>query len=638
MMRFAFYVHNHQPSGNFNEVFEYAYKHSYLPFLEVLTKHKTIKFGIHNSGTLLAWIQKKHPEFFEILRESVASGQCEILTSAYAEPILSFIPKQDMLDQIRYFNDYLHEHFGYAPKGLWLTERIWEPQLISRLLDAGIHYTLLDDTHFLYAGLEENQLTSYYITEEEGRTLKIFPISMKLRYLIPFHPVADTFNYFKKEEELNPDVLKTLGDDGEKFGVWPGTFDWVHTKGWLDDFLTRLEETSWIRTVLLDDVVRETPAGRVYLPTSSYEEMGEWVLLPQRGREYEDLKKTIDKKYFYLIHGGYFRNFLQKYPEANIMHKRMLYVSKRKPNTPATKQALWMGQCSCAYWHGIFGGLYLPHLREAVYRNLIEADNYNVTQESKIMDFDADGKNEIVFSDKNFFAVIDPAAAAFIEFDDRKRKMNLLNYLGRREEKYHRAIPDDDTQTGGKSIHEIVQSKEKNLNEYLIYDRYERKFGLDHALSDTPSVESFHHGDTKGTLLKYHTYKTDTKLTFTIVFTGDLEKTITFSGKNNREIFLTYKGDIPLLGVEFSLGIFNNQLQLSSGESLTTMNTCTKIDHFNITAADFAPIRFSASTTFDLLTYPIETVSSSEAGFEKIFQGFTLLLLFHVMPRITIQV
>lgn len=637
MMRFAFYVHNHQPSGNFNEVFEHAYQHSYLPLLKVLTKHRKIKFGIHNSGTLLEWIQRKHPEFFELLRETVAAGQCEILTSAYAEPILSFIPQQDMLDQIRYFNDYIHKHFGHEPKGLWLTERIWEPQLISRLIDAGIEYTLLDDTHFLYAGLEEKQLTSYYITEEEGRILKIFPISMKLRYLIPFHPVPDTYNYLRKEEEASPGTLKTIGDDGEKFGVWPGTFDWVHKKGWLDEFLNQLEKTSWIQTVLLCDIIKENPAGRVYLPTSSYEEMGEWVLLPQRGREYEDLKKTIDKRYFYLIHGGYFRNFLQKYPEANNMHKRMLYVSRRTPEKQAQKQALWKGQCSCAYWHGIFGGLYLPHLREAVYKNLIEADDHHLSQEMKIIDFDADGKNEIVFSNKDFFTVIDPRAAAFIELDDRSRRLNLLNYLSRREEKYHHSIPEDDSRITGKSIHEIVQSKEKNLGAYLIYDRYERRFGLDHALTEQPTPESFYRGEHKSTIINYHEYKVLEEKMLNISFRGSLEKNIEVGGTDSRTISFAYKGTIPLLGVEFSMGIFNNNLRLASGESLRAINDCAEIRHFNICADNLKTIRFSASMPFHLLTYPIETISSSEAGYEKIFQGFTLLLIFNEMPKITID-
>ncbi len=148
MIKFAFYIHNHQPAGNFDAVYEHAYTHAYYPLLEALMRHKKIKFGIHNSGTLLEWITKKHPDFLEMVKEAVKRGQAEILSSAYAEPLLTFIPKKDIIEQIKYFNDYLYENFEYQPKGLWLTERVWEPSLISPLLDAGIKYTLLDDTHF----------------------------------------------------------------------------------------------------------------------------------------------------------------------------------------------------------------------------------------------------------------------------------------------------------------------------------------------------------------------------------------------------------------------------------------------------------------------------------------------------------
>ena len=39
------------------------------------------------------------------------------------------------------------------------------------------------------------------------------------------------------------------------------------------------------------------------------------------------------------------------------------------------RTALYRGQCNCSYWHGAFGGIYLPHLRNAVYNHLIAADN-----------------------------------------------------------------------------------------------------------------------------------------------------------------------------------------------------------------------------------------------------------------------
>lgn len=641
MIRFALYFHNHQPVGNFDEVFEYAYNHSYRPLLEALLKHQGLKFGIHNSGPLCDWLEKKHPEYFEMLKEAVRQDRVEILSSAYGEPILSLIPRNDAIDQIRYFNDYLYKKFDYQVKGLWLTERVWEPGLISILLDAGIEYTLLDDTHFRYAGLAENELSAYYITEEEGRILKVFPIAMKLRYLIPFHQVEETIDFLKKEEDTCPCSLKILGDDGEKFGVWPGTYDWVYGHNWLKNFLSRLQEETWIKTVFLKDIIKEPPAGRVYIPTASYEEMGEWALPPEIAGEYEELKKIIDKKYFYLIHGGYFKNFLRKYPAANLLHKRMIFVSKNIADNPAAKLSLWRGQCSCVYWHGIFGGLYLPHLREAVYRNLIEAESFNIKPAFDALDFNADGQKEIIFSTENFFAVLAPESASFIEIDDRKRKTNILNYLPRKKERYHEKLPVIDETEGVKSIHEIFQSKEKNLARFLIYDKYERSFGLDHNLKNMPAQNDFYSQENLGDLIKYQKYEIIDPQRCYVRFTssvgdGILEKSSQFL-EDGRTIEISYQGSLPFLGVEFSLGIFNKNLKINGTHSLYELQTIENLDGFAILAEDLIPIEFKATEKFTLLSYPIETISSSESGLERNFQGFSLLLVFTKSPSIRIK-
>lgn len=636
MIKFAFYIHNHQPVGNFDEVFEFAYTHSYLPLLTQLEKHKKIKFGIHNSGPLLEWISEKHPEYFDLLKEVVNRGQVEILTSAYSEPILSLIPYKDAVDQIKYFNDYIYKHFGCVPKGLWLTERVWESELIPALIDAGIEYTLLDDTIFLHAGLEENVLHSYYVTEKEGRVLKLFPISMKLRYLIPFHAVDETIVFLKDTEREKNHSLKVLGDDGEKFGVWPGTHDWVFKHGWLETFLSRLEQEPWIKTVFLSEMTREPSAGRIYLPPASYEEMGEWVLPPEIGKQYEELKKTTNRKYYRLIHGGYFKNFLRKYPEANLMHKRMLSVSKNIGNNSEMKLALWRGQCSCAYWHGIFGGLYLPHLREAIYKNLITAEYAHREGKLTSYDYDTDGEDEIVFSNENFFAVMKPRPAAFIELDDRVRKMNILNYLSRREENYHKKIAQKTEQKEVKSIHETFHNQEKDLARYLIYDTYERGFCLDRLLDKKPSVEDFRHGRNIGTLLDYTNFEIMNEDTMSITFKGRIEKHIEIIGDKKRMLQITYQGHADLFGVEFSLGIFGKKPVLNGNKSLLEASETNNIREFTIVAEGISPITFCANEMFQLLTYPIETISSSEAGLEKNVQGFGLLLIFKKLPVMTI--
>jgi hypothetical protein len=637
VIRFAFYIHNHQPVGNFDEVFDFAYTHSYYPLLRALLDRPQVKFGIHNSGPLCEWLEQHHPEYCDLLRTAVKSGQAEILASAFGEPILSLIPKRDAVEQIKYFKDYIDKKFACDVRGLWLTERVWEPSMIAVLNEAGIEYTLLDDTHFRFAGLGEDDLYSYYLTEDENRLLKVFPIDMRLRYLIPFHQLNETFDFLKVEAGKRENALKTLGDDGEKFGVWPGTYDWVHNHGWLTSFLNRLLSEAGLETVLLKDLLREPPAGRVYLPTASYEEMGEWSLPIKAGNDYEELKRSVDKRFFYLIRGGYFKNFLSKYPEANLMQKRMTYVSQNIGEEREAKLALWRGECSCVYWHGIFGGLYLPHLREAVYKNLIEAESFNLRPDIKSTDFDADGRDELVVSDRNFFGVLRPATGSFIELDDRQRLTNLLNYIGRRPEKYHARIPPAADNAEVKSIHEIVRSKESDLGKYLVYDRYDRGFALDWRLPATPRAEDFYRGNTGGEIIAYAGFDILGRDPVTIRFQpagkNSLEKTVRLINDEQRFVEIAYRaGDesaaIGRLGVEFSLGLFNPRLRIGDNISLHELQSLEDLNSFDINGDNLRPIVFAATEKFSLRAYPIETISSSESGFERNFQGFTLLLVF----------
>ena len=110
-------VHAHQPAGNFEHVFEECYQHSYNAFLSLLEKHPGIHIGLHYSGPLLLWIEKNHPEYFERLRQLVASGQVEILGGGFYEPILISIPEADRLEQPEEagFLDRLDRLRGHVP-------------------------------------------------------------------------------------------------------------------------------------------------------------------------------------------------------------------------------------------------------------------------------------------------------------------------------------------------------------------------------------------------------------------------------------------------------------------------------------------------------------------------------------------
>ena len=273
-------IHAHQPVGNFDEVFERSYASSYLPFVEVLERHPSIGAGLHYSGPLLEWLERAHPEYFDRLAAMVKSGQVEMVGGGFYEPVLIAIPPQDRLEQITRLADYIEKHFAARPRGAWLTERVWEPQIPSSLAPAGVEYTLLDDNHFLGAGFDPGQMFGYYTAEDLCQTVKVMPGLKALRYLIPFRDVHETIEFLRKASNEHPGGFAAMGDDLEKFGVWPGTHDHCYRDGWLDRFFQALEQCGeWLEVATPGSAVASrAPLGRADLPTASYTEMMEWSL------------------------------------------------------------------------------------------------------------------------------------------------------------------------------------------------------------------------------------------------------------------------------------------------------------------------------------------------------------------------
>src|SRR5438876_5969559 len=85
-------IHNHQPVGNFSQVFEMSFRQAYLPMVEALERHPHIRLAMHYSGPLLDWLEGSQREFVPRLGVLVARGQVELLSGGYYEPILASFP------------------------------------------------------------------------------------------------------------------------------------------------------------------------------------------------------------------------------------------------------------------------------------------------------------------------------------------------------------------------------------------------------------------------------------------------------------------------------------------------------------------------------------------------------------------
>jgi 4-alpha-glucanotransferase len=691
----ALLIHAHQPCGNFGHVLEKAYNNSYLPFVEHLEKHPGVRLGLHYSGPLLTWIEEHRPEYFARLRKLVQTGQVEIVGGGFYEPILISIPLEDQREQITRLAAYIEKHFGRLPSGAWLAERVWEPQLPTSLAAANVAYTLLDDMHFIAAGFEPEELFGPYVAEDRGQTVWLYPGQKALRYLVPFGKVEDVIAYLRDAASKHPGGVAAMGDDMEKFGVWPGTHEHCYTDGWLSDFFTALEENSdWLQISTPGEyLATHTTLGRADLPTASYTEMLEWALPTGVRQRYHEVVKEFSARPEVLafLRGGSWRGFFRKYPESNLLHKKMLRVSARIAAAPVrhdgskavselaqARDLLLRSQCNDAYWHGIFGGIYAPHLRTELWRNLIRAEAIAdrqtpgaLTARVELMDYDADGATELLFTSPESQALLKPSDGATIAaFDFRPAAATLVNSILRRPEAYHTRLREaaGKPATGAAiSIHEQTRVKEPGLERYLRYDRWPR-----HAFRVLIFDPARTHADYESLELREDAG-----------FAGGAYQ-VKNSGPYDAELFradsLAPQGKTEssapkiLLIKQFTFGAAPNGCEIACEISLKLKETLEKPvaigiesiinllapaepDRFFETPAGKHNLRFSGALPGPILRMedgwqrvrislhaplveefwiaPIETVSESEEGFERVYQGSQILALWH--PPLTTQ-
>ena len=491
----------------------------------------------------------------------------------------------------------------------------------------------------------------------------------------------------------------TYADDGEKFGLWPGTSRWVFEEGWLEKFVASLEENrDWVHMLTFSEYMgKYPPQGRTYLPPASYDEMMEWALPALSAIGFEDMVEELKKdgryeKYKAFLRGGSWENFLVKYTESNHMHKKMLQVSEKvhrilkcqpspgkeiEPSPPPALRSLWKGQVNCAYWHGLFGGLYLNYLRHGVYQNLIAAERLAEVIEKggekyltcEVTDFDKDLSSEILVASQDLAAILKPNyGGSLIELDYRPKKFNLTNVLTRRPEAYHRKLKKGligSPSPGGqpKSIHNLSLAKEEGLEKALMYDWYTRYSFLDHFLGDEATFGQFRRcqypelGDFVNQpyeLVEVKEIESSGRLCVLLHRSGGLWKR---EGKVPIDTFKRFFFRKDGAGLEVEYEILNSSsttthfwfgvelnLTLLAGDDpqryflfpgqnvedrrLVSSGALTGVENVRL-RDEFSGFEVSLDVApqSQLWRFPLETVSQSESGLEKTYQG--TVLLFH---------
>lgn len=619
-IRFIFGLHLHQPVGNFDYVFAEHFERVYRPLLERLAERHFFPAVFHLSGPLIEWLERNEPAYLDRLGRLAADGNVELLAAGWHEPVLAALLRRDRIEQVQWMRERLRARFGVDARGLWLTERVWSPELPADLAEAGIDVALVDDRHFLVAGFPRDALHAPFITESNDRRLALLPIDERLRYLIPFRPPEETAAYLRRLREEGR-RLAVLADDGEKFGGWPGTYEWVYEREWITRFLDSMLDLTGrgeMQLSTLDAALAAVPSGGLaYLPTASYREMEAWSLPPEPADRLARLEHDLgearrDGPDGSLLRGSHWLNFLAKYSESNRMHKkaqRLSIVCRERGDPAEAREAIGRAQCNDAYWHGVFGGLYLPHLREAIWRNLSEAEGRLRAGEplaAETVDIDADGHEEIWIHSGHFSAIVSPRrGGALEELTLFATGINYADVLTRRLEAYHLAAlrPGEESATddGTASIHDIERSL--RMAEAPPVDRHDRALFRERLLEGKTSPEMYARAD------------------YTPRRTWEAEPLVVEN---------IAAGDRVQLALAAADGSLRKSLEFTIDGGVTARYEwhapAGTADTFAVELSLFRPLVITTNPAAEQWRHPVETVSKSERGLDRTVQGESVTL------------
>jgi alpha-amylase len=303
-------------------------------------------------------------------------------------------------------------------------------------------------------------------------------------------------------------------------------------------------------------------------------------------------------------------------------------------------------------------------LRNAIYQHLIAADNLLDEAEGRGLapgdrpwvevtsgDYNFDGRQEVRLASNRLMALVAPAQGGqMYELDVRSICHNLLATLMRREEAYHVKVRAGESAAGGDvaSIHDRVVFKQHGLDQRLQYDRYPRKSLIDHfypldatigsvASGSVAEIGDFANGQYEAKLRR----GTD-RMQVQMTREGQAdERTIRITkgvtleaGDDTLEIAYLLEGLTP--GETLHFGVELNFAGMPSGADdryfrdgdgkvlgqLGTMLDLVDVDALGLTDGWLGlDVDLKIDRPSCLWTFPIETVSQSEAGFELVHQS-----------------
>ncbi len=395
------------------------YQNKYKKIFTFICSHPSIRLTLFIPGVVLEWLRNNHPEVITILSEKTDSGQIELLSGGYYEPILPLILPADRVTQVENLTTLIRKMVGKKPRGIFLNESIWDPSLISSLNTCVMEYTFLDSRIIPHRQINPQSSFTPHIVEDLGRTITVLPLHQNCRPHIRQSPRE----YIKFLHNI-----KNSESDSVISGFFsPDSFLELINEKWFDELLTNIKDDNEITFVLPYAFLKSnTTRHKSYIPSGCSSDISVWATEPCVAHTNiltQDIYPTV-------------RDFLAVYPEALALYSRMMYTSSLvsqcrndKVRKKAARELLFEAQNHSAYIFTGKGGIRDKKLLQDAYNSLLlaektirEADGFKENTSS--FDFNHDGNREYLCFFNTYNAFISQKGGMLFELDINESSTN----------------------------------------------------------------------------------------------------------------------------------------------------------------------------------------------------------------------
>ena len=275
-------------------------------------------------------------------------------------------------------------------------------------------------------------------------------------------------------------------------------------------------------------------------------------------------------------------------------------------------------------------------------------------------DFNFDAHQEVRLNNDKLIALIAPSRGGqLLELDVRDIQHNLLATLARRPEAYHQKVRAGENRNGDQvaSIHERVVFKQPDLDKRLQYDDHPRKSLVDLFYDDDATLESIvsgearQQGDFTDGVYEARIRRNPDRIQVQLIRDGHagdtpvrITKGLTLDAGSDTLQVAYLLENLPAdrrlhFAVEMNFAgmpseAYGRNFHDINGNLLGQLGT--KLDLQNVLGLGLADewlgvnvgLKMSRPTAF--WTYPVETVSQSEGGFELVHQSVAVLPHWHI--------